>query len=161
MQSSALSRSLLPPEEEPAELARFRAEWLAELKKRKAEDAAGSQTAPPNFEVNLKAESSSSSGIHAPSVAVPQDTPGPSTQTISGTPAALTYVSPAAVRGGSAALPPVLGTALNIYRRAVEHEQQSELDNALLLYRQAFRMVIYILALKNIRLTTIICRILM
>lgn len=147
MQSSTPSRSLLPPEEEPAELARFRAEWLAELQKRKAEDAAGSQTAPPNFEVNLKAESSSSSGIHAPSVAAPQDTPGPSTQTISGTPAALTYVSPAAVRGGSAALPlnPVLGTALNIYRRAVEHEQRSELDDALLLYRQAFRMVILFL----------------
>ena len=32
-------------------------------------------------------------------------------------------------------------TALTIYRQAVEHEQHGQLDDALVLYRQAFRMV--------------------
>ena len=34
-----------------------------------------------------------------------------------------------------------LESALNIYRRAVAHEQRGELDQALLLYRQAFHLV--------------------
>ena len=32
-------------------------------------------------------------------------------------------------------------TALTVYRQAVEHEQGGRLDDALVLYRQAFRMV--------------------
>jgi len=32
-------------------------------------------------------------------------------------------------------------TALTTYRQAVEHEQRGQLDDALVLYRQAFRMV--------------------
>ncbi|KDR80711.1 hypothetical protein GALMADRAFT_91284 [Galerina marginata CBS 339.88] len=73
-----------PDKEENPELVRFRAEWLAELQKRKA---------------------ASTSGNVVPS-ASPQ-----------------TPVS-----------------ALNVYGRAIEHEQRSELDQALLLYRQAFRL---------------------
>ncbi|KAF9466103.1 hypothetical protein BDZ94DRAFT_1158574 [Collybia nuda] len=127
---SVPSRSLLPPEEEPAELARFRAEWLAELRKRNSGD-----TIIPSLEseINLKVESSTIPEIPPISSSSPEsEGPGPSIT--------LPYVSSAAVRGGSAPLPPALGTALNIYRRAVNHEQRSELDDALLLYRQAFRM---------------------
>lgn len=38
-------------------------------------------------------------------------------------------------------LPPTLGSAINVYRQAVENEQRGNLDEALILYRQAFRMV--------------------
>jgi F-box protein 9 len=43
--------------------------------------------------------------------------------------------------GGGGDLPPSLKKALDIYRRAVSHEQIGELDEALLLYRQAFKLV--------------------
>jgi F-box protein 9 len=38
-------------------------------------------------------------------------------------------------------MPPSLKRALDIYHRAISHEQTGELDEALLLYRQAFRLV--------------------
>lgn len=136
MQLPAPSGSKPPSneEDEPLELARFRQEWLEELKKKKV--ATGSGSTAPNTE-----NSGSSFKGHIVQAEVPQTSPGPSTQTISGSPSALTYVSPASILA-SRPLPPHLSSALNIYRRAVEHEQRSELDDALLLYRQAFRMVI-------------------
>ncbi|KIK08825.1 hypothetical protein K443DRAFT_671883 [Laccaria amethystina LaAM-08-1] len=71
------------PEEEPEELARFRAEWLAELQK---------HDAPPT-----------------------QPAPSTSART-------------------------ALASALDVYRRAVQHEQRGELDDALRSYRQAFNL---------------------
>lgn len=41
---------------------------------------------------------------------------------------------------GPGLLPPSAAKALEIYRKAVAHEQRSELDEALRLYRQAFRI---------------------
>lgn len=69
-------------EPEPEELARFRAEWLAEL--------------------------------HAPPT---QPVPSSSAHT-------------------------ALADALDVYRRAVQHEQRGELDDALRSYRQAFNLVL-------------------
>ncbi|PPQ96280.1 hypothetical protein CVT26_005667 [Gymnopilus dilepis] len=85
MSSSRAAASSAAKEENP-ELARFRAEWLAELQSRRAAAA-----------------------LNDGKIVHPQA----STK---------------------------LQKALNVYRRAVELEQQSELDEALLLYRQAFRM---------------------
>ena len=74
-----------PEQEEPEELARFRAEWLAEVQK---------HDAPPT-----------------------QSVPSTSAHTS-------------------------LASALDVYRRAVQHEQRGELDDALRSYRQAFNLVL-------------------
>ena len=74
-----------PEQEEPEELARFRAEWLAEVQK---------HDAPPTQ-------------------------PVPSTSAHN-----------------------ALASALDVYRRAVQHEQRGELDDALRSYRQAFNLVL-------------------
>ena len=74
-----------PEQEEPEELARFRAEWLAEVQK---------HDTPPTQ-------------------------PVPSTSAHN-----------------------ALASALDVYRRAVQHEQRGELDDALRSYRQAFSLVL-------------------
>ena len=73
------------PEQEPEELSRFRAEWLAEVQKH---DAPPTQPVP------------------------------------------------------SASAHNALASALDVYRRAVQHEQRGELDDALRSYRQAFSLVL-------------------
>ena len=45
-----------------------------------------------------------------------------------------------APRGTTAAMGPALQRAVEVYRKAILHEQRSELDDALRLYRTAFRM---------------------
>ncbi|KAF8074834.1 hypothetical protein FPV67DRAFT_1408248 [Lyophyllum atratum] len=135
MQSTAPSIST---DVEPQELARFRAEWLAELQSRKAaKSLAGKQ-------VNLALASEPQQGTSktvakSPVIPAPFPQVGPSTPTIAGVPPALAKFTPSAQLVDSP-LPHKLGSALSIYRRAVEHEQRGELDDALVLYRQAFRM---------------------
>ncbi|EDR14575.1 uncharacterized protein LACBIDRAFT_305309 [Laccaria bicolor S238N-H82] len=73
-------------QEEPEELARFRAEWLAELQKHDAPRIQQIQLGPPT------------------------------------------------------SAPATLASALDLYRRAVQHEQRGELDDALRSYRQAFHL---------------------
>ena len=126
---SATSPSSKPPgEEEPSELVKFREEWLAELRRRKA-----------SSDTNVPAS------VVIPDIpSIPTDfgtsnvpnSPGPS------------HPLPAAhpALGGGEILSQSnvstnLETALSIYRQAVEHEQRSDLDRALQLYRQAFRLV--------------------
>ena len=134
MRSTASSIS---PGEEPSELERFRQEWLAELQSRKAAPEASGQSITRNdaWEVNSPRQISSKAAVEAPEIlaALPKAI-GPSSQVIAGsyTPSVHLAATP---------LPQKLGSALNVYRRAVESEQNGDLDDALLLYRQAFRMV--------------------
>ncbi|GLB41944.1 putative F-Box protein [Lyophyllum shimeji] len=130
MQSTAPS---IPAEAEPQELARFRAEWIAELQSRKA--AAGKVTASAE---STSAESPPGKGKTA-AKSPGQTHPGSLTPTIAGIPPALATFTPSAHLAESS-LPRKLASALSIYHRAVEHEQSGELDDALVLYRQAFRM---------------------
>jgi F-box protein 9 len=129
-------------DDEPQELARFRREWVAELqKKTDIHSAAPTSYDPTNvtqppIAVNPRWEPWSTS-------AAPQNYPGPSSRTITGQPSALSNVSisSSSIERGAAPLPRTVSSALNVYRQAVEHEQRGELDDALLLYRQAFRTV--------------------
>lgn len=119
------------------ELAKFRQEWLAELQWRKAE-LSGTGTAqstqrsqPPLSSIKesiVEANENEFARNAAPSV-----------------PSRNLARHPALNKDGrmvsSSQFSKVLESALNIYRRAVAHEQRGEFDQALLLYRQAFRLV--------------------
>ncbi|KAG5723678.1 F-box only protein 9 [Termitomyces sp. T112] len=130
--------SSISPEEETNELKRFRQEWLAELRSRKAAASAGasgtSTIRNDAEEVNSPHQSSSKAAAEAPGIpgALPHAI-GPSSQVIAGSYTPSIYLA-------ATSLPQKLGSALNVYRRAVEREQSGDLDDALLLYRQAFRM---------------------
>jgi len=111
------------------ELSRFREEWKREVERKKnplPEPAPSKPRPQPSVEYDLSEASSSGTA-----------TPGPSSETISGTPSAL-----AAASGffNASSVPPAVRQALAVYTRAVQHEQSGQLDTALSLYRQAFRM---------------------
>jgi len=109
-------------DEESVELQRFRQEWLEELHKRKASsseaptaDSAGSNGATPDHgRGTLKLPDSAS---HPVERNIKQ------------------------IDGEACTIPPVLRKALDIYGRAIDQEQAGDFDAALLLYRQAFRLV--------------------
>lgn len=120
-------------QEEPEELARFREEWRAELARRKAlESAKGKQPETVESGLNQGERSTRAQRPHARKASVGD------ASTATGR-----LVHPAIQDGKvtSAAASPVLNSALGAYRRAVHHEQKGELDAALGLYRQAFRLV--------------------
>ncbi|KAJ7759232.1 hypothetical protein B0H16DRAFT_632859 [Mycena metata] len=119
--------------EDPEELARFREEWKQEVAKKRlphADPPPETRPQPILDYLELAESASSSSGT-----ATPQ--PGPSSETISGSP---TVFAPTSGYFNSSAIPSNVRHALTIYKRAVELEQEGELDGALRLYRQAFRM---------------------
>ncbi len=107
-------------EEESEELQRFRQEWLEELHKR-TEAVSPAPTADTIF----------------PGSASPDHGRG---RLKSPDSASHPVVKNGKIDGG-ACMPPVLRKALDIYRRAIEQEQAGDFDDALLLYRQAFRLV--------------------
>lgn len=129
-------------EEENPELIKFREEWLAELGRRKGEsNSSVSSSAATSAGSHLLNERSLNAARHIAGT-------GPSARVASTSngaehvPARTSH--PAVENGGittqfHASKP--LENALNIYCQAVEHEQRGDLDQALLLYRQAFRMV--------------------
>lgn len=116
------------PEQEPEELVRFREQWRKELERKRAQPASVDEDQATTPTV-------SSSGTASQAVYTQQQ-PGPSSHTIAGAPTA----SSLQTSHGTTAMTPGLTSAIALYRRAVQHEQQSELDDALRLYRQAFRM---------------------
>ena len=133
-------------EDDTAELARFRQEWRAELdRRRKAELSTGT--------TGISAESTQQS---SPPLSATKDSTGQifkeNYSSLGATPSREVVPSrrnlathPALNKDGRMAPPfqpsKSLESALNIYRRAVSHEQRSELDQAILLYRQAFQLV--------------------
>ena len=121
-------------EDDTAELARFRQEWLAELQGRKAElSGTVTGTAATSAESNqLPTKESIRYTNESILEATYSQEPVPSNLVI----------RPALKEDGrTVASSSLISKALNIYRQAVAHEQRSELDQALLLYRQAFRLV--------------------
>ncbi|KAJ6518881.1 hypothetical protein C8R45DRAFT_949615 [Mycena sanguinolenta] len=115
---------------DPEELARFREEWKREVERKKnpAPEPGPSKVASQSSLDYDISETTSSSGTV---------TPGPSSETISGTPSALATASGFF---NASSVPPGVRQALAVYTRAVQHEQSGQLDKALSLYRQAFRM---------------------
>lgn len=114
------------------ELARFRQEWLEEVrgkhKTQSSQDAVPPSSSPSTS--NGQTQPQSPPGHRAGQRRTSYDTTSPP-------PAArkpATSTTPAATFG------PALQRAVEVYRKAVQHEQKSELDDALRLYRTAFRM---------------------
>ncbi len=115
--------------EEPEELVRFREQWLAEVRsKKKAPQSQDAGSAPP---------AAAFEALPPPQVLLRP-------ATIHHVQAAIHHNPPAVRRLpssiGPAPLGPALQRAVEVYRKAVQHEQRSELDDALHLYRSAFRM---------------------
>lgn len=135
------------------ELARFRQEWLAELHKRKAELVSGTVTTTGTGTTAIPADSTQQS---QPLLSGTKDRTG---QFFKGNEPSLEASVPREVIPSrhnlgthptlnvDGRIAPSLQTskslelALNFYGRAIAHEQRSELDQALLLYRQAFQLV--------------------
>ncbi|KAL4250876.1 F-box only protein FBXO9/FBXO48 [Abortiporus biennis] len=131
----------MEPEEDPEELARFREQWREEVRRRKeilhatkgAESstvAAGQAEQSPSKQDGT-AKEAHKSPAHRPRgishTIHPSDVPvNPTAHTVS--PALANQLSPR------------IRAAADVYRSAVECEQRSELDEALFLYRKAFRM---------------------
>lgn len=130
--------------EENPDLIKFREEWLAELRRRKNEDSAASPlsnegsrsvvTQVTRKGANITGSSQELAEISALALASQTSSTGQVIRT-----------SHPAVKDGGISAPThrskALEKALGVYRRAVDHEQRGELDEAILLYRQAFRMV--------------------
>lgn len=112
--------------EEPEELKRFREQWKAELQHRRQE-----QTVQPTAEPSTNGATSSSS-THTESTAVHHDHPVKLSDLVEPTLSGINY----ATTGTAGAR----RKAVDVYREAVRCEQASKLDEALRLYRQAFRM---------------------
>lgn len=111
------------------ELARFRAEWKADLNNRLKQTWGGKP------EPSQEASAPSSTGVANEDVGGTAELKRPAKPILSPT-------LPDAGFGTviADALHPAQARALEIYRKAVAHEQRSELDEALRLYRQAFRI---------------------
>ena len=126
-------------EDDTVELARFRQEWLTELQRRKASTATGTGTT--TFSAELTQQSNTKEPIRQTSESAPNATSSrgivPSRRNLATHPA----LNEDGRIASSSQISKALESALNIYRRAVAHEQRGELDQAILLYRQAFRLV--------------------
>ncbi|CCM01804.1 uncharacterized protein FIBRA_03871 [Fibroporia radiculosa] len=123
------------------ELVRFREAWKAEVRKKKTEDATASRLTPLTAEP--QADSATSSGPATVSnVSAPNHAQSPRTHTVPLRPVTRPPDRAELVQRNETSIPygKVLGRAVELYRRAVQCEQQSKLDDALQLYRVAFRM---------------------
>lgn len=112
-----------PNEATAEELARFRAEWKADLDSRLR-----------NTEVPSHSTTQAQQAPDPPSNREPVPKP-----VVSHT-AGDNTLTPSRGPGFTEPLLPQHAKALGLYRRAVTHEQRGELDEALRLYRQAFRL---------------------
>lgn len=112
-------KDVLNEEPESEELKSFRQQWLQELQKRKREDIVSSLSP----------------------LGIGQDLPNvDESENLTIRHNEHPLVMNGVIRGEDD-MPSSLRKALDFYRRAVGHEQAGELDEALLLYRQAFRLV--------------------
>ncbi|OSD04808.1 hypothetical protein PYCCODRAFT_1363596 [Trametes coccinea BRFM310] len=120
------------PADEPEELVRFRQQWLEEVrsKKKAPQDPSSAPSAASSSTAILEASTQPRSPT-APHIA--QRRPSHDA----------TAPHPAVKKPPPVAPPafgPSLQRAVEVYRKAVQHEQRGELDDALRLYRTAFRM---------------------
>jgi F-box protein 9 len=136
---SAGTSDNLIPDQEPAELARFREQWKAEVRERQAatsgaqtEPVTGTSTAAARAISPARSDASVKTATITNALSASR---GPSTYVVAGAPTVTTHAS-----HGQSHLSPNLAHAVEVYRKAVFHEQHSQLDEALRLYRQAFRL---------------------
>ena len=131
-------------DDDTAELARFRQEWLTELHLRKAE--------LPFTVTTILAESTQQSQSPLSAIKDPRGQILKNGSLLEATSSREVVLNrrnltthPALNEDGRIApsfqISKALESALNIYRRAVAHEQRGELDQAIHLYRQAFHLV--------------------
>lgn len=121
------------PTEEPEELVRFREEWKAEVRRnREAQQRTHAQAEPqpPTEPAHTEVSDAQTS---PPPVAHPVTHDHPRNIYVLRPTTHASSIDPAS-------LPPSVVKALEIYRRAVACEQRSEIDEALRLYRLAFRI---------------------
>ncbi|KAF9266943.1 hypothetical protein L218DRAFT_956035 [Marasmius fiardii PR-910] len=117
--------------EETEELKRFREAWKAEVRRKKVGASGHDDTASKVLENPITGRASTNHGIQ-------DSTPGLSSVPIS---VPEEVVAPSAHHPTAAAIASssISSPAVGIYRQAVLQEQKGELDEALALYRQAFR----------------------
>jgi F-box protein 9 len=148
--AAAPAKAKIKVEEENPELARFREEWLAELRRQGKALVNTSAAAQPKSPLGAAGSGEpllASNSQHPVTQALSAPSPGPLAlsadapkQTIPTR--TLPASHPAVTNGGIATKQfHVFERALEVYRQAIEHEQRGELDEALRLYRQAFRLV--------------------
>lgn len=132
---------ILAPEQEPVELARFREQWKAEVRERQTatsgvqtQPVPGASTAAERIILAARSDASAKSATITNTLSA-SPSRGPATHVVAGAPAVTTHAS-----HGHSHLSPSLAHAVEVYRKAVFHEQHSQLDEALRLYRQAFRL---------------------
>jgi F-box protein 9 len=126
-------------EKEPTELARFREQWKAEVRQRQSgaqtQPGAGASTTTNRAVSPARSDTSTKTVTTSNTHSAPRELPRPATHAIAGAPNV-----PVLASHGQSHLSPTLAHAIEIYSNAVFHEQQSQLDEALRLYRQAFRL---------------------
>lgn len=132
---------ILAPEQEPVELARFREQWKAEVRERQSatsgvqtQPVPGTSTAAERIIPAARSDASAKTATITNTLSA-SPSRGPATHVVAGAPAVTTHAS-----HGHSHLSPSLAHAVEVYRKAVFHEQHSQLDEALRLYRQAFRL---------------------
>lgn len=125
--------SKISTEEESAELRQFREQWKEEVRHRREEQHVQLQgaTAEPSQHKVFSPETYASPRTAAPETEVNPPTTGP----VPGASHQALHTS-----HGQIPLNGSIARAVEIYRSAVQHEQESDLDEALRLYRQAFRL---------------------
>ncbi|OAX36138.1 hypothetical protein K503DRAFT_772811 [Rhizopogon vinicolor AM-OR11-026] len=132
------------PEHEPAELASFREQWKAELRQRRTATSgiqtqpgasASASTTAERAVSPARSDTSTKTATISNTHPALRGLPRPATHSIAGAPNV-----PVLASHGQSHLSPTLAHAVEVYRNAVLHEQQSQLDEALRLYRQAFRL---------------------
>jgi F-box protein 9 len=114
-------------EQEPEELARFRQAWKAELQQRKTSisSSADAFDSSSGHDAESQAGSSTSTIVPVTAAHVVHKHHTPHTHT---------FIGQERITGE------VSHPSVSIYRNAVDHERRGDLDKALALYRQAFRM---------------------
>ncbi|KAF7309851.1 hypothetical protein MIND_00357200 [Mycena indigotica] len=109
------------------ELARFREEWKREVEQRRNPQPTASAASETSQRLH-----NITSDFNGLSLEYTEPLPGPSSETVSGRVPTSTFFT-------NSVIPDSVRSALAVYKRAIQHEQQGELDEALRLYRQAFR----------------------
>ncbi|KAH9942007.1 hypothetical protein B0H21DRAFT_878056 [Amylocystis lapponica] len=117
------------------ELARFRKAWQEEVRKKKAPPSASPARADPDL---IPAPSKPASDV--PHSHVRRSSASSAHAALSRPPGDVFPPKPPLAGTSTVPLGPALSKAIEVYRRAVQCEQRSELDEALRLYRMAFRM---------------------
>jgi F-box protein 9 len=124
-------------EEESAELRQFREQWKKEVRHRREEQQVQPQGATAEPSQHKVSSPEPYARSHAsPRAAAPEtEVKPPTTGSVPGASHQALHMS-----HGQSPLSGSIARAVEIYRSAVQHEQESDLDEALRLYRQAFRL---------------------